>query len=390
MSSSATVRSPRAREESATVASASQPDLSAVAEAFPLLGRFGGGAPYGSGHINDTFAITFDQAGTPVRYILQRINRRIFTDVPALMENIARVTSHAARHAGENTGGDASRRALTLVPTRTGQAYHRDADDGCWRCYLFIEGARTYDLLEHPWQAREAARTFGEFQKLLIDLPGGRLHETIPFFHHTRRRFENLRRAIQADAHGRVAEARDEIAFASEREPMVDVLIALQAAGKIPERVTHNDTKVNNVMIDDAKQTGLCVIDLDTVMPGLALHDFGDMVRFATNAAAEDERDLSRVHARLPFFEALVEGYLAAARPFLVEMEIAHLAFSGRLITFEIGLRFLTDFLEGDVYFKTRRPAHNLDRARNQFALLRSMEAQREAMEAVVRKQVGA
>jgi aminoglycoside phosphotransferase (APT) family kinase protein len=326
------------------------------------------------------------QAGAPVRYILQRINDRIFRDVPALMENIQRVTEHAARRVAGDGGDDASRRTLTLVPTREGRAVHRDAAGGWWRCYLFIEGARTHDLIEHPRQAREAAQAFGEFQKLLADLPGSRLHETIPDFHHTRRRFENLQKAIGADVRGRAAEARAEIAFVAEREAMVDVLLDLQAAGEMPERITHNDTKLNNVMIDAVTETGICVIDLDTVMPGLALYDFGDMVRSAVNAAAEDERDLARVEARLPFFEALVEGYVAATRSFLVPAESAHLAFSGRLITFEIGMRFLTDFIEGDVYFKTKRPGHNLERARNQFALLRSLEAQRATMERIVKK----
>jgi aminoglycoside phosphotransferase (APT) family kinase protein len=361
-------------------------DLAALSGAFSLLGRFRAGAPYGSGHINDTFVVTMDQAGAPVRYILQRINHRIFRDVPALMENIQRVTEHAARRVAGNGGDDAARRTLTLVSTREGRAVHRDATGGWWRCYLFIEGARTHDLIEHPRQAREAAQAFGEFQKLLADLPGSRLHETIPDFHHTRRRFENLQKAIGADVRGRAAAARAEIAFVAEREAMVDVLLDLQAAGEMPERITHNDTKLNNVMIDAVTETGICVIDLDTVMPGLALYDFGDMVRSAVNAAAEDERDLARVEARLPFFEALVEGYVAAARSFLVPAESAHLAFSGRLITFEIGMRFLTDFLEGDVYFKTKRPGHNLDRARNQFALLRSLEAQRATMERIEKK----
>ncbi len=361
-------------------------DLAAVARGFPLLGRFRSGAPYGSGHINDTFAVLFDQAGTPVRYIFQRINHRIFKDVPALMENISRVTAHATRKAGAGGGDDASRRALTLVPSREGAPYHRDEAGNWWRCYLFVEGARTYDIIETVQQAREAARAFGEFQQLLVDLPGTRLHETIANFHHTRSRFEALRHAAAKDAHGRAAQVALELEFAMERESLVDRLLDLQAKGEIPERITHNDTKLNNVMIDDATHEGVCVIDLDTVMPGLALYDFGDMVRSATNSAAEDERDLSRVQARLPVFEALVEGYLAAARPFLNEAEIAHLVFSGRLITFEVGLRFLTDFLEGDVYFKTKRPGHNLDRARNQFALVRSLEAQANEMEAIVRK----
>jgi aminoglycoside phosphotransferase (APT) family kinase protein len=364
------------------------PDLAAIAGAFPLLGQFRSGAIYGSGHINDTYVVTLDQAGVAVRYILQRVNDRVFTNVPALMDNIQRVTAHAFRRASESGDGDASRRVLTLVPARTGLPYHRDDEGGWWRCYLFIERARTYDVVQTPQQAAAAARAFGDFQRLLVDLPGRRLHETIPFFHHTRRRFEAFRTALAADAHNRAAPARDEIEFALRHEPLVDVLLDLQTRGEIPERVTHNDTKFNNVMLDDATQAAVCVIDLDTVMPGVALNDFGDMVRSATNAALEDERDLALVHARLPIFEALVEGYLAAARPFLNHAELAHLAVSGQVITFEIGLRFLTDFLAGDVYFKTRRPGQNRDRAANQFALVRSLEAQRSVMETVVRQRL--
>jgi Ser/Thr protein kinase RdoA (MazF antagonist) len=361
-------------------------ELGEVVRAFQIHGRFQGGVPYGSGHINDTFAVVVDQAGAPVRYILQRINHRIFRDVPALMENIRRVTTHARRQLDATGGDDAARRALTLVPTLDGAACHRDAAGNWWRCYLFIERARTHDIIETPRQAREAARAFGEFQKLLVDLPGGRLHETIPDFHHTRRRFEALQRAIAADSHNRAAAVREEIAFVQTWESRVNLLLDLHARGEIPERVTHNDTKLNNVMLDDATQAAVCVIDLDTVMPGLALYDFGDMVRSATNAAAEDERDLARVESRLPIFEALVEGYLSAGREFLNRAEIDHLALAGPLITFEIGMRFLTDFLQGDVYFKTHRPAHNLDRARNQFALVRNMEVQQNAMQAIVRK----
>ncbi|MGH8017190.1 MAG: phosphotransferase enzyme family protein [Opitutaceae bacterium] len=369
------------------VNTASQTGLSMVAEGFPLPGRLLRGRSYGSGHINDTFLVEFDQAGATVCYILQRINHRVFKDVPALMDNISRVTTHLARRvaAGPAPEGE-RRRVLTLVPAVDGGPYHRDECGGWWRCYIFIANARTYDIVENPRQAREAARAFGEFQEMLTDLPGARLHDIIPFFHHTRRRFETLRRMIEADPLGRAKAAAADIDFALSREPMVDTLLELQARSEMPERVTHNDTKLNNVMID-ANHAAVCVIDLDTVMPGLALYDFGDMVRSATNSAAEDERDLSRVHARLPIFEALVQGYLSAARRFLNAAEIAHLAFSGRLITFEIGMRFLTDHLEGDVYFKTARPGHNLERARNQFALLRSQEKQQNAMEAIVRKE---
>jgi len=363
-------------------------DLVAVTRAFPLLGQYRSGAPFGSGHINDTFAVVFDQAGTSVRYLLQRINDRVFTDVPALMDNIQRVTAHATRRAAENASDpDAARRSLTLVSARDGLPYHRDAQGGWWRCYLFIERARTYDLVKTPGQAAAAARAFGDFQRMLVDLPGRRLHETIPFFHHTRRRFEALQRAIDADSHGRAAQARSEIAFALGHESLVDVLLELQARGEIPERVTHNDTKFNNVMLDDATQSGICVIDLDTVMPGIALNDFGDMVRSATNSTPEDGCDLSAVHARLPIFASLVEGYLSAARPFLNDAEIAHLAVSGQVITFEIGVRFLADFLAGDTYFKIKRPNHNLERAANQFALVRSLESQQSTMESLVVQQ---
>ena len=368
----------------------SPPDLAAVMTGFALYGAFVEGASYGSGHINDTFAIVCDQAGTRVRYIFQRINDRIFKDVPALMENIGRVTAHAsARTAAQPDDPDASRRALNLVPSRDGKPYYRDPHGCWWRCYLFIEKARTYDIIKDNRQAREAARAFGSFQALLADLPGNRLHETIPNFHHTRSRFEKLRVALEADSKRRAACCAEDIAFALSREPMVDVLIDRQARGELPERITHNDTKLNNVMIDDATQTGICVIDLDTVMPGLALYDFGDMVRTATNPAAEDETDLAKVAMRPAIFEALTEGYLSSASSFLRPAELSQLVFSGRLMTYEVGLRFLTDHLEGDVYFKIKRPNHNLERARNQFALLRSMEEQADAMEAIVAKFAG-
>ncbi|MBL9191187.1 MAG: aminoglycoside phosphotransferase family protein [Opitutaceae bacterium] len=362
------------------------PDLRAASAAFVIHGRYVAGAPHGSGHINDTYAVQFDQAGVRVRYLLQRINHRIFKDVPGLMENIRRVCEHSQTRVSSGSGPADSRRSLVLVPTRDGQACHRDDTGSWWRCFLFIEGARTHDVIESPAQAREGARAFGAFQALLADLPGKRLHETIPQFHHTRRRFDVLRAAIDADPRNRAARARAEIGFALGQERIVDVLLDLQARGEIPERVTHNDTKLNNVMIDDRTGEGLCVVDLDTVMPGLALYDFGDMVRSATNAAAEDDPDPARVQARLPVFAALVEGYLATAGAFLNAAERAHLVFSGRLITYEIGIRFLTDFLEGDVYFKTRHPEHNLDRARNQFALVHSLEAQQAVMESMVQR----
>ncbi len=358
------------------------PDFPAICGQFAFGGRFVEGRLHGSGHINDTYAVSFDGGGRRVRYVLQRINTRVFKDAAALMENIARVCAHVGGRVAVG-GADPARRSLNLVATRSGEPFYRDPSGDCWRAYHFIEGASSFDKIESPAQARIAAMAFGEFQRHLADLPPPRLRETIPHFHDTRRRFDTLERSVRSDPAGRSAVAAGEIEFARRRENLVDTLLDLQARGEIPERITHNDTKLNNVMLDDATGEALCVIDLDTVMPGLALYDFGDMARSATNAAQEDETDLSRVRMQLPVFAALVEGYRAGAGALLNPAELANLALAGRVITFEIGIRFLTDFLDGDIYFKIKRPEHNLDRARNQFALLRSMEEQRAGMEAL-------
>ena len=361
-------------------------NLAKIASAFSLPGDFQGGEPYGSGHINDTFVVNFSQSGAPVRYILQRINDRVFQDVPALMDNILRVTSYIGQLLESSSAADRSRRCLTLLPALDGKPYFQDDAGDCWRCYLFIEKARTYDLVESTDQAYAAAKAFGDFQRLLAGMSGKRLHETIPYFHHTRRRFETLEQAVKQDACGRAHSVHEEIDFAFERKSMTGVLLDLLERGEIPERIAHNDTKFNNVMIDDATQEGICVIDLDTVMPGSSLYDFGDMVRSVTNSAKEDEQNLSLVGMRMPYYEQLLRGFLAGAGSSLNDAECAHLAFAGKLMTFETGIRFLTDYLQGDVYFKTHRPGHNLDRCRNQFALLRSMEAQEPEMNALMER----
>ncbi len=276
------------------------------------------------------------------------------------------------------------RRTLTLIPALNGHSFHVDADGNHWRLYIFIEKAQTYDELETTDQAYEAAKAFGIFLKQLADLPGDPLVETIPGFHDTRARFDTLQAAIDADICNRAAEAADEIAFANARVLMVDRLLDLQRAGTIPLVTTHNDTKLNNVMLDDATGEGICVIDLDTVMQGLSLYDFGDMVRTAMRPCQEDETDLSKVVGRIEMFEAITRGYLASADDALNATEIKHLAFSARLITLEIGIRFLTDYLQGDIYFKTHREAQNLDRTRVQFGMVKSMEQQADAMEHIV------
>ncbi|MEI7881569.1 MAG: aminoglycoside phosphotransferase family protein [bacterium] len=351
-------------------------NLDAIVRNFQILGEFKEAGPYGSGHINDTYCVVFSQGGAAVRYIFQRINHLIFKNPVALMDNIWRVTGHLQCKLER----DQSRRALTLILARDGKPYYRDSDGNTWRAYIFVEKAKTFDAVESPKQAFEAARAFGQFQCLLADLPAPRLHETIPDFHHTPKRFAALERAIEADVCNRAVLAKPEIDFVLRRKDLVSVLLD----ASLPERVTHNDTKFNNVMLDDATGEGICVIDLDTVMPGLALYDFGDMVRTTTSPAREDERDLSLVRMQFPMFEALVRGYLSASGDVLTKAEKQHLAFSGKLITLEIGIRFLTDLLMGDTYFKIHREQHNLDRCRTQLKLVESIEQQEDSMNRLV------
>jgi hypothetical protein len=356
----------------------SKHDVGAISRRFQIYGEFRGAQPYGSGHINDTYCAAFDQAGTITRYIFQRINHNIFKQPVLLMENIQRVTAHlAVKFANQR---DFTRRALTLIPTRNGLYYHHDEHGNYWRAYLFIERAKSYDAVENPRQAFEAAKAYGNFQKMLADLPAPRLHDTIPDFHHTPKRFDTLTKAIDADVANRAALAKPEIEFAMQHASITGALLD---AG-LPERVTHNDTKFNNVMLDDVTGEGICVVDLDTLMPGLALFDFGDMVRTTTSPAKEDEVDLTKVKMQFPMFEALVRGYLAAAGDALTSGEKNLLACSGKVITFEIGIRFLTDFLNGDTYFKVHRNGHNLDRCRTQFKLVESIEQQEEKMNELV------
>ncbi len=362
----------------------SLPDIPRIGAQFAIAGELVNAEPFTHGHINDTFVGTYQLNGATSRFVHQRINHHVFQNPRHVMENIARVTDHIRAKLQRENHPDISRRVLRLVPTRDGQTYHVTPDGHYWRTYHFIENARIYDVVESPKEAYQAAKEYGYFQQLLTDLPGSRLHDTIPDFHHTPKRFAAFERAWRADAHNRAAACQPEIEFALEHQPITAVLLDLHAQGKIPERVTHNDTKFNNVMLDNSTGEGICVLDLDTVMPGLALYDFGDMVRTTTSESAEDERDLRKVRMELEMFEALARGYLSTAGAFLNSVEKAHLAFSGKLITFEIGLRFLTDYLEGDHYFKIHRDGHNLDRCRTQFKLVESIEQQEVEMNTLV------
>ena len=362
----------------------SQIDLQAIAANFDIRGRFMDGRMHGSGHINDTFAVRFDDGGNRVRHVLQRVNQTVFTNVPALMENVDRATRHISASLERQDIPERSRRAMTLIRTRDGNTYHVDPAGEYWRAYQFVEGATSYDLLTTHDQAFEVARAFGRLQAMLVDLPEPPLHETIAMFHDGPERFRAFVDVLERDPLNRAVDAGPEIVFLTENAATFDRFPALLSSGAVPLRVTHNDCKSNNVLIDDATGEGICVIDLDTLMPGLVLYDFGDMVRTGTCPVAEDSRILDDVRMDLERFKYLTHGYLASAGEFLTSAEREQLVFAGKVITLMIGARFLTDFLQGDTYFKTHRPDHNLDRCRVQFALVRSISNQESAMHAVV------
>jgi hypothetical protein len=360
--------------------------LTEISRQFQIYGDILYAEPCKIGHINETYMATYNQGGTLARYIHQKINQTVFRKPVEVMDNLVRVTTHLRERLLRDGGRDVTRRALTVIPARNGRSFYRDPDGEYWRTFVFVERAQTFEAVQSPRQAYEAGRAFGEFQHLVVDLPGKRLHETIPHFHNTRRRFDRLKEVIQSDPYNRAKVAAKEVEFALEQEPIVDALLEAQKRGECPERVTHNDTKFNNVMLDWETGEALCVLDLDTVMPGLVLYDFGDMVRTTTSPTLEDERDLSKVGVRLPVFEALAHGYLSATAPFLTKGERNRLVLAGKLITYTIGIRFLTDFLAGDTYFRIHRPEHNLDRSRTQFTLIRSIDKQEQKMRTMVEK----
>lgn len=357
--------------------------IKSVMEAFVVEGEFVEAREYGDGHINDTYKVVMKDEGQSKPYLLQRINHQIFTDPPGLVENIDKVTGHI-RHKLQVEGVNPKREVLELISTRDGKKYHLTKDGHYYRAYVFIEDAATYLLVEKPEHMYYAGKAFGTFQKLLADFPEDQLIETIPDFHHTVKRYEVFRSKVDENPFDRVDSAIEEIKFVINRKDMMGTLLELYHKGLIPKRVTHNDTKFNNVMIDDSTGEGICVVDLDTVMPGLSLYDFGDAIRSGTNKAKEDEKDLSMVSVDLMLFEQYTKGYLEAAGQALVEAEIEHLVTGALLMTLECGMRFLTDYLDGDNYFKTAYNEHNLIRCRNQFALVKDMEMKKEEMEAIV------
>lgn len=351
-----------------------EPDFQKIVPHFKFSGEFIRAEAIVSGHINDTCIAYFRQADGKIRrYILQRINHYVFKKPEEVMANILAVTTHLHQKTIVS-GGNPYRETLTLIPSHNGAMFHRTDTGYYWRAYVFIDNALTYQIPENPQHVYNAAQAYGHFQQLLGDFPADQLHETIPDFHNTSKRFETFVNVLEKDECNRALRAKDEIDFLLQRADDMPVLVDLIAKGSLPIRVTHNDTKFNNVMIDNKTGEGICVIDLDTVMPGSLLYDFGDAIRSITNTGEEDERDLSLVHFSLETYNRYTKGYLDATRGTLAPAEIEYLAFSARLLTLECGMRFLTDHINGDTYFRTKRENHNLDRCKTQFRLVKEME----------------
>lgn len=356
--------------------------LTYVASQFQFSGTVQTPQLYGFGHINDTYLAANVSPNQP-RYILQRINHQVFKNPAALMENVAQVTAHL-RAKIVQAGGNPERETLNLIPTLDGGHYLRTAAGEFWRAYLFIEGTKAFQVAENAEHVFNAGLAFGRFLTLLDDFPASSLSATIPDFHHTPRRYETFLRAVEADTFGRAREVQPEIDFIRQRAEDTARVMDAFTAGKLPQRVTHNDTKFNNVMIDENSGAGICVIDLDTVMPGVSLYDFGDAIRSISNTAEEDERDLTKVHFNRAYFAEFTRGYAQATADVLVQEEIDLLAFSAKLLTLEGAIRFLTDYLVGDTYYKIHRPAHNVDRCRTQIRLIAEMEASMDWMQQAV------
>ena len=361
-------------------------DLETIIKYFAFEGVFNSVEPCGNGHINDSFVVYFSNGdGEMHQYFLQRINHLVFTKPLEAMHNIEKITQHL-REKIKVQGGDVNRETLNLILTHAHQNHHIDASGNYWRAYIFINDAKTYDVVESNMHLYNAGKAVGLFQKQLADFPVNELYETIAGFHHTQKRYDVFLQAVQTNCMNRAHLATKEIAFLIDRVSDMDTIVTLLDNGRLPTRVTHNDTKFNNIMIDTHTGDGICVIDLDTVMPGSALYDFGDSIRSGTNTGLEDEKDLSKVSFDIQLFAHFTKGYLESASDLLTELEISMLPFSAKLITMEIGMRFLTDFLCGDIYFKTQYEDHNLSRARTQLKLVSDMENQMDQMEAIVQK----
>lgn len=361
-------------------------DLVEVIQGFSFMGEINSVELIESGNINDTYIVVCkSDDGNAIRYILQKINHHVFKEPENLMKNVIAVTGHIRKKIIEQCG-DPLRETLNFISVRAGGFVYKCSCGNYWRAYSYIDGVKTYQIVEDPIHFHNAGRAFGKFQKFLSDFPAEELYETIPDFHNTPKRYKTFLEAVEGDAARRVKEVKLEIMFIKKRAKFISQLMNSIESGDIPLRVTHNDTKFNNVLIDNKTGEGICVIDLDTVMPGSSLYDFGDSIRSGTNTAGEEELDLSNVTMDLELFDQFTRGFLEYTYDFLTPREIEYLPFSANLITIELGMRFLTDYINGDVYFKTSRPGQNLHRARVQFKLVEDMEAKYNKMKDIVDK----
>ena len=349
-------------------------NIGEILQGFGFEGKLIAYKPYGSGHINDTYLLEFDVGAAEVqKLVLQRLNHIIFTKPREVMANILAVTSYLRERIIEQ-GGDPERETLNVIPAVSGESYFVDEEGNYWRTYHHVKDTISFDQVEDKQDFYESAYAFGNFQSLLLEYPADTLYETIPKFHDTKARFQKFQEAVLKDACGRAEEVQAEIDFVLARQDISEVFGDLLAKGEIPLRVTHNDTKLNNVLFDIKTRKGICVVDLDTVMPGFAAHDFGDAIRFGANTGAEDEKDLSKISCDLELFEVYTEGYLKGCGGKLSDKEVETLPMGAKVMSFECGMRFLTDYLEGDHYFKIHREGQNLDRCRTQFKLVEDME----------------
>jgi Ser/Thr protein kinase RdoA (MazF antagonist) len=351
---------------------------------FTADGTFLSGEPFGSGHIHDTFLIKSVEKEKD-DYVLQRLNNTIFKNIPELQDNIERVTIHLRNKLQLIPGSDLKRECLTLIPAKNGKSWIVDEEGGYWRMYIFISNHRSYNIVDSPEKAYEGGKAIGRFQAMLSDLPGNPLFETIPFFHDIEKRLVTFDHKVKKDVVRRVGKVTREIDFVLKRAEEMKIILTLGREGKIPLRITHNDTKFNNILLDE-NDKALCVIDLDTVMPGYIHYDFGDAIRTVANVAVEDEKELSKVKMDIGLFEAYSRGYLSETSETLNQVEKDYLPFAPKLITYTIALRFLTDYLDGDHYFKIHHEHHNLQRTRAQFKLVESMEEQYDEMRTIINK----
>ncbi len=360
-----------------------------VVNSFDIPGRFTGYHEIPSGNINRTYEVSFEVAedgGVRVdKYVFQRINTFVFKNPREVMSNILNVTEHIKTKLLA-TEGSFDRRVLSFLTTAEGLPYVESKENGFWRAYKFVDNARAYDLITKPYYFYEAGKAFGQFQGQLADFPATTLYETIPDFHNTAKRLEDFCAIVEKDVCGRCAEVQEEIDFILQRKNEAGTLVQLLESGEIPYRVTHNDTKINNILFDEQTDRALCVIDLDTVMPGASVYDFGDAVRSGASTAAEDEEDLRKVSFDLELFRQFTKGFIEGTGGLLTNREIELLPLGAKILTLELASRFLADYLDGDRYFKTTKPRHNLIRARTQIALVADIEKKFETMQAIVAK----